>query len=151
MGIGMHAGVVAENGKFAAEVMRETGGRGVDVVLDLVGGGYVAESLGCMSPRGRLVLVGLMAGRKSELDLGLILSKRLTIVGTVLRSRPLEEKIEATSAFARHLVPLLGSAGGKAGQLRPIVDRVMPIAEAAAAHKYVESNDGFGKVVLQVP
>jgi NADPH:quinone reductase-like Zn-dependent oxidoreductase len=127
-------------------VLRETGGRGVDVVLDLVGGAYVPESLACMSPRGRHVLVGLMAGRKTELDLGLLLARRLTIVGTVLRSRPLEEKIEATSAFARHLVPLLGSAG----RLKPIIDRTFPLAEAGAAHKYVESNDGFGKVVLRV-
>jgi putative PIG3 family NAD(P)H quinone oxidoreductase len=143
--LGMDDGVVVDGAKFAAEVLRHSEGHGVDLVLELVGGGYVAEDLACMAPRGRLVLVGLMAGVRAELDLALLLRKRLELVGTVLRARPLEEKIAATRVFAHHVVPLVAR-----GQLRPVVDRVLPLAAAAEAHAYVASNDGFGKVVLAV-
>jgi len=135
--------VVAEGGKFAAGV-RETAGE-VDVVLELVGGGYLAEDLLCLSPRGRIVLVGLLAGARSELDLSLLLRKRLHLMGTVLRARPLEEKIAAMRAFVRHVVPLL-----QRGTCGPVVGRTWPLAEAAQAHTYVASNQGFGKVVLEV-
>ena len=136
--LGLDSGVLVEGGKFAGAVGP------VHVVLELVGGQYLAEDLACLLPRGRVVLVGLMAGVRADLDLGALLRKRLTIQGTVLRSRPLEEKIEATQAFVRHLVPLLAR-----GALRPVVDRVMPLAEAGAAHTYVASNQGFGKTVLE--
>jgi NADPH:quinone reductase-like Zn-dependent oxidoreductase len=86
-----------------------------------------------------------MAGARADLDLGLILRKRLELRGTVLRARPLEEKIAAIRAFARHVVPLLAR-----GVVRPVVDRVLPLAAAAEAHAYVAGNDGFGKVVLRV-
>ncbi len=142
--LGLDAGVVAEAGKFATAVNQAAPG-GVDVVLELVGGPYVAEDLACLAPRGRIVLVGLMAGVRAELDLGAILRKRFHLMGTVLRSRPLEEKIAATQDFVRHVVPLLAR-----GAVKPVVDRVMPLAEAAAAHTYVASNAGFGKVVLSV-
>jgi NADPH2:quinone reductase len=117
----------------------------VDVVLELVGGGYLAEDLQCVAPRGRIVLVGLLAGARAELDLRLMLHKRVSLCGTVLRARPLEEKIAATQHFVRHLVPLFGR-----GALRAIVDRVLPLDQAAEAHRYVASNAGFGKVVLEV-
>jgi NADPH2:quinone reductase len=143
--LGLAVGVVPEGGRFAVAVRDALSGRGVDVVLDLVGGPYVAESLVCCAPRARVVLVGLMAGARAELDLGAILSRRLELRGTVLRSRPLEEKIEVTRAFARHVVPLLEN-----GVVAPVVDRVLPLARAAEAHEYVASNVGFGKVVLEV-
>jgi putative PIG3 family NAD(P)H quinone oxidoreductase len=142
--LGLDHGVVAEGGGFAKAVTALAPG-GVDVVLELVGGGYLAEDLRCVAGRGRIVLVGLMAGLKAELDLGAILRKRLQLTGTVLRSRPLEEKIAATQVFARHLVPLIAR-----GSLRPVIDRRFPLAEAGAAHAYVQSNAGFGKVVLDV-
>jgi NADPH:quinone reductase len=140
--LGMAHGIVAESGKFARAVREATGGRGVDVVLELVGGPYVAEDIACVARGGRIILVGLMAGARGELDFGPILQKRVRLQGTVLRARPLEEKIVAGQLLAR-LGPLFAS-----GALRPVVDRVFPLAEAAAAHVYVGSNEGFGKVVL---
>jgi putative PIG3 family NAD(P)H quinone oxidoreductase len=143
--LGMRHGVHVVEGKFAQAVKNLTGGRGVDVVLELVGGAYVGEDLACMAPRARLVLVGLLAGARAEIDLGTLLRKRLEIQGTVLRARPLEEKIAVASVFARHLVPLVAR-----GELKPIVDRIFPLADAAAAHMYMAGNDVFGKVVLAV-
>jgi putative PIG3 family NAD(P)H quinone oxidoreductase len=134
---------VGERPKFADRVREMTGGRGVDVVLDLVGGNYVPESLAALAHRGRLVLVGLMAGPRAELDLGLVLRHRLRIVGTVLRSRPLEEKLLAGQVLSRHLAPLIAE-----GKLVPIVDRVFPLEQATEALAYMESNAGFGKTVL---
>ncbi len=143
--LGMDRGFTVDKGKFADDVLRATGGRGVDVVLELVGGGYVAEDLACMASQGRIVLVGLMAGVRADLDLGLVLRKRLTIIGTQLRARPLGEKIEVTRGFQRHVVPLV-----EAGTVAPVVERVLPLAEAAAAHQAMASNEGFGKIVLAV-
>lgn len=143
---GLDHGVVAGSPvAFADEVRRLTGGRGVDVVLDLVGGDYVPESLKACAPRARLVLVGLTGGRQAALDLGLVLARRLEIVGTVLRSRPLEEKIEAAHLLSDRIAPLVAL-----GRLRPVIEREMPLSEAAEAHRLVASNATLGKVVLTV-
>ena len=131
--------------RFADDVLRATEGRGVDVVLDLVGGSYVAEDIQCAARGGRIIVVGLMAGVRADIDLARVLHKRLAIRGTVLRSRPLGEKIEVTQAFARHLVPLVAT-----GALLPVVERVLPLGDAAAAHQAMASNEGFGKLVLRV-
>ena len=149
--LGMDAGIVPGKGdgqaggvpEFAARVKELTGGRGADVVLELVGGTYVPESLASLSTRGRLVLVGLLAGRRAEIDLGLFLQRRLRMFGTVLRARPLEEKILAAQVLGRRLGPLFA-----AGVLKPVIDRVLPLERAAEAHAHVGDNDGFGKVVL---
>jgi putative PIG3 family NAD(P)H quinone oxidoreductase len=141
--LGLDHGVVAADGRFAEGVLAATDGRGADVVLELVGGAYCAEDLRCVSRGGRIVVVGLLAGLRVELDLAMLLSKRLTVRGTVLRARPLEEKIAAMQAFARHVVPLF-----ERGALKPVVDRVLPLERAAEAHEHVGSNRGFGKVVL---
>ncbi len=122
-----------------------TGGRGVDVVCELVGGHYVPASIRALALHGRLVIISSAAGTKVELDLRAVMSRRLTIRGTVLRARPLEEKIAATRAFAAEVVPLFAN-----GVLRPVLDREYPLAEAAAAHAQMESNRTFGKVVLRV-
>ncbi len=143
--LGMNEGVVATNGKFADEVRRVAGERGVDVVLELVGGSYIEEDIACVALRGRIVLVGMMAGTRADVDLAGVLRKRVTIVGTMLRSRPLEEKIAAAQVFARHIVPLFAS-----GVLKPVVDRVMPLDLAAQAHAQLAANEGFGKIVLSV-
>jgi putative PIG3 family NAD(P)H quinone oxidoreductase len=143
--LGMDRGFAVDKGKFADDVLRATGGRGVDVVLELVGGGYVPEDVLCTATQGRIVVVGLMAGVRADVDLGHILRKRLTIIGTQLRNRPLGEKIEVTSTFARRVVPLV-----EQGRLVPIVERVMPLEEAGAAHAAMASNEGFGKIVLAV-
>jgi NADPH:quinone reductase-like Zn-dependent oxidoreductase len=99
-----------------------------------------------VAPRARIVIVGLVAGIRAELDLNLIRRKRLHLVGTQMRNRPLGEKIAATQEFARHVVPLL-----EAKALVPVVERVLPVTQAAEAHALMASNEGFGKLVLEVP
>ncbi len=140
--LGLDHGVLAEGGRFADAV---TALGSPDVILELVGGAYLAEDLRCVAPRGRILLIGTMAGPRTELDLGVVLRQRLRIQGTVLRSRPLEEKIAVTQTFARHLLPLF-----ERGALRPVIDRVLPLSAAAEAHTHLASNAGFGKVVLEV-
>jgi putative PIG3 family NAD(P)H quinone oxidoreductase len=144
---GLEDGVTVGNdlGPLAASVGRWTGGAGVQIVLDLAGGPYLAASIHAAATRGRIILIGTMAGRDASLPLGVILGKRLMIRGTMLRARPLEEKILATRAFAAQVVPLLAR-----GSVRPVVDRVFPLAQIAAAHAYLESNSSFGKVVLEI-
>jgi len=136
--------IVVTNGAFAPDVLRINAGRGVDVVLELVGGDYVAEDLACLAEKGRIVLVGMMGGHRTDLDLGQVLRKRAHVIGTMLRSRPIEEKIAAVQALERHVVPLLAR-----GTLKAVVDRTFPFARAAEAHAYMASNQGFGKIVLE--
>src|SRR6185437_754208 len=143
--LGMNAGVVPKGASFAAEVKEATGGRGVDVVIDLVGGDYTRESITACAQLGRVVVVGLTGGASTELPLGELLRRRATVVGTVLRARPLEEKIEAAHTLEKRLGLWLVE-----GRVRPIVDRVLPLAEAGAAHAYVAENTSFGKVLLEV-
>jgi NADPH:quinone reductase-like Zn-dependent oxidoreductase len=112
-----------------------------DVVLDLVGGPYVAASLQALAPRGRLVVVGLLGGASTEIPLGVLLARRLRIEGTVLRSRPIEEKITLAQAFRTRGLALLGDA-------RPVVDSVWPAIRAADAHRHMESDTSFGRIVL---
>lgn len=140
--LGMDTGITVENGRFA-DAVRAAQPDGAAVVLELVGGNYLAEDLRCTQTLGRIVLVGLLAGAKTELELGLVLRKRLRILGTVLRARPLEEKISAVRAFESQVVPLLVR-----GTIKPVVDCVMPLADAARAHERMASNAGFGKIVL---
>jgi NADPH:quinone reductase len=127
-------------GDWAKEV---TGGSGFHAVLDLNGGPYFPASLKALGLKGRIVLIGSVAGATAEVDLRQIFGKRLHIIGTVLRARPLEEKAMATAGFARDVVPLLAS-----GKLKPVIDAVYPLPEIAAAYHKVESNTTFGKVVL---
>ncbi len=129
---------------FAERVREVTDGRGADLVLDLVGGPYLAENLRSMGPLGRQVVVGLPGGRSAEVDLGLLLSKRLTLVGTALRSRSRIEKAAATRLFAEEVLPLLAD-----GRIRPVVHEVIPAAQAGRAHEVVASNLTFGKVILR--
>lgn len=125
---------------------RWTGGAGFDIVLDLVGGDYAEAAVLSLAPRGRLMCVGTIAGTRATLDLRRILSRRLTIRGTVLRGRTLEEKIAATDAFARDVLPLLA-----AGSVRPVVDGVYSWEAAAEAHERLERGDAVGKLVLTIP
>jgi NADPH:quinone reductase-like Zn-dependent oxidoreductase len=142
--LGLGEAILVEGGAFADEVRARTGGRGADVVVELVGGAYVAQSLACLASRGRIVVVGTMAGTQSEIDLVVLMRKRAELRGTTLRARPLEEKILAARAHERHLVPLFAR-----GVLRPVVDRVLSLAQAAEAHRLVQSNVTFGKLVLE--
>lgn len=127
-----------------ANAVNKASGHGADVILDLVGGNYFPENLASLAVKGRMILVGLTAGRKSEIDLGTALYKRAKIIGTVLRARSIEEKAAATRAFVDEVVPLLTS-----GNVRPNLDRVFPAAKIQEAHRYLESNESFGKVVIE--
>jgi putative PIG3 family NAD(P)H quinone oxidoreductase len=129
--------------RFADEVKKLTGRRGAAVILDFVGGAYAAENVACLAPGGRIVVIGTMGGPKAQLDLGLLMRARGSIHGTVLRPRPLEEKIAATQAFGRDVLPLIA-----AGKVKPIVDAVLPAARAREAHERMEANDSFGKLLL---
>jgi len=141
---GLDHGIVTRDGQFVESVLTFTGAKGVDVILDLVGGPYLEQNLTCLATKGRLMLVGLTAGRTAKFDLGMALSRRLKIIGTALRTRSLEEKSDAVRLFEKEVVPLLAN-----GRVRPNVDRVFPASEVRAAHKYLESNKSFGKVILE--
>jgi NADPH:quinone reductase len=145
---GMEGGWVAPGDltRLREQVDRWTGGQGMDVVLDLVGGPYVGASAAALGLKGRLLLIGSMGGREAQLPLGHVMSNRLTIRGTVLRSRPLEERILTTRAFAAEVVPML-----QRGAVRATIDSRFALAEIGAAHERLESNATFGKVVLDIP
>jgi len=122
-----------------------TAGRGFDVVLDLNGGPYFAASLQAMALKGRIILIGGVAGGKAEVELYQILRKRLHVIGTVMRARSLEEKIATTKAFGEEVVPLLAK-----GTIQPVIDSVFPLADAGAAFNRVAERGKRGKVVLRV-
>lgn len=130
---------------LAEAIRMAAGGEGIALAIDLLGTAAWALNLEVLAVRGRLVLVGTMSGTKVEADLGALMRKRLTVVGTVLRSRPIEEKIELVQSFAKTMLPLLA-----AGRLRPVVDRVVPLEDAASAHAAMERNENFGKIVLTI-
>ena len=142
--LGLDEAIIADHANFSERVLEVTGGKGVDVILDLVGGAYFGENLKCIALKGRLMLVGLTAGSKAEIDLGAALRKRAKIIGTVLRARSTEEKGEAVRRFADEVVPLLADK-----TIVPNVDRVFPAADVRSAHEYLESNESFGKVILE--
>ncbi len=143
--LGMDHGILVgkDEPRFADEVRRLTGKRGCPLVLDFVGAPYAAENLAALAPGGRIVVIGTMGGAKPTIDLSLLMRTRATIVGTVLRPRPLEEKIAATQAFARDVLPLVA-----AGRVKPVVDAVLPAARVREAHERLERNESFGKLVL---
>jgi NADPH:quinone reductase-like Zn-dependent oxidoreductase len=145
--LGLDHGILVgkEEPRFAEEVRKLTGKRGAAVILDFVAGAYTPENLGCVAPGGRIVIIGTMGGGKPVVDLGLLMRARASIVGTVLRPRPLEEKIRATRLFAKDVLPLLA-----AGKVKPIVDAVLPLERAREAHERLERNESFGKLVLSL-
>jgi len=143
LGLDNSVAVGGQPSNFVETVQKWTNGAGVDVILDLVGSNYLAENLEALASRGRLICVGTMAGAKSEIDLGLLLRKRVTIIGTMLRGRSIEEKAEATRLFASAVLPLVSR-----GAIRPVIDRVFPVDEIRQAHERMESNASFGKIVL---
>lgn len=144
---GLQDGIaVRENfDEMVSAAERWTSGRGINVVLDLVGGPYVKASQKLLAGKGRMVLVGTIAGGTYELDSRFVMSKRLEIRGTVLRARSLEEKIQATQSFAAEVVPLLAR-----GVLRPNIDSVFKMSDIGKAHERMESNQTFGKVVVTI-
>jgi NADPH2:quinone reductase len=131
--------------KVVTAVKRWTDDAGVNVVLDLVGAAYLKANLAALAHRGRLIFVGTTSGSKAEIDISVAMGKRLRIMGTALRTRSLEEKATATRLFTEHVVPLLAC-----GAVRPVVDTVFSIKDVREAHRRIESNESFGKVVLMI-
>jgi tumor protein p53-inducible protein 3 len=132
-------------GDFAPAVRAATAGRGVDVVLDSIGGRYFASNLECLAPDGRLVIIGLIGGAKAEINLAALLMRRLQVIGSTLRARSVADKAQIVSGFVERFGAALA-----AGRIKPVIDRVLPLAQAAEAHRVVQSSVHFGKVVLRV-
>jgi NADPH:quinone reductase-like Zn-dependent oxidoreductase len=142
-------GAIAINYKeqdFLAVVKQMTDGQGVDVILDPVGGAYLDRNINALRRFGRLISIGLLSGSKGELNMGQVLGKRLRIIGSTLRTRPVAEKIAITRRFEAEVWPKLID-----GRLRPIIDIAFLIAEAQAAHEYVREDRNIGKVILEMP
>ncbi len=143
--LGLDCGINYKEQDFEEVVLAETGDRGVDAILDMVGAPYWEKNTKCLAPTGRMIVVGFMGGANAEVNLGTLLSKRLRIFGTALGPRPLEDKVILTRDFGKNVLPLFSS-----GRLKPIIDRTFPLEEAGQAHAYMEANKNFGKIVLKV-
>ena len=130
---------------FVARLREATGGTGVDVILDMVGGDYLARNLKCLVPGGRLVLIALLGGARSEINLAPVMMKRLTLTGSTLRPRSVAEKAAIAAALAERVWPLLA-----AGRVRPVMHAAFPLEAAADAHRLMESSAHIGKIVLEV-
>jgi NADPH2:quinone reductase len=133
------------NEDFVAVIRQLTGGRGVDVILDMVGGDYVPRELSCLADDGRLSLIAFLGGTKTSLDMTDILRRRLTITGSTLRPRPVEVKATIARALREKVWPLI-----EAGKIRPVIYRTFALEEAAAAHALMESSEHVGKILLSV-
>ena len=143
--LGLHCVLDAGHGDLASEIRLRTGSGGADVVLDLVGAAAWDLNVDVLRERGRLVVIGLLGGSRPDVDLAQLMRKRLTVIGSTLRARPLEEKAALVQEFGRRMLPLFA-----VGRLRPLVDRAYPWNEAAEAHARMERNENFGKIVLTV-
>ncbi len=147
LALGLADGIVLTAGLDALEeaVTRWTKGHGMDVTLELVGGPYLVASLKAAAHKGRIIVVGTMGGAAADIPLGVLMRKRLMMRGTMLRSRSTAEKIDATARFAREVVPLFAVS-----KLHPIIDCVLPLERVAEAHRLMESNRTFGKIVMEL-
>ena len=143
--LGATAAIDYRTEDFAARARELTGGRGVDVVLDHIGARYLAANLAALAPGGRLVEIGLMGGAVAELNLAQLLLRRLAVIGSTLRSRSNEDKAAIVEGFRARF----GAALAR-GALRPVVDRVLPLEQAAEAHRLMQASEHFGKIVLRV-
>ena len=143
--LGAHTVVDYRNEDFVEAVARVTGGRGVDAILDHIGGPYLERNMKALATNGRIALIGIMGGRKAEIDLGRLLVKRQEIIGSVLRPRPADEKARIIARFRDAVMPLF-----EARRIVPPIDRVYPLEEAAEAHRRMERGEHFGKIVLKV-
>ena len=133
------------DGSFLEDAKAFAGPGGVDVILDPVGAGYLADNLVLLGTGGRLVLIGLMSGAQADINLGLLMIKRARVIGSTLRARPVEEKAEVMGQLETLVWPKIA-----AGEIKPIVDATFPIQETAAAHDHVASDQTIGKVILSV-
>ncbi len=143
--LGADMGWDRHSGSFREAVLEWSEGDGVDVILDPVGAGYFADNLACLARDGRLIIIGLMGGMETTVNLGLMMMKRLRIVGSTLRARPVAEKAAVMDRLRAEIWPLLAQ-----GTIKPVVETVVPIAEAERAHALIAGDGTVGKVVLQV-
>ena len=143
--LGAEGGFDRHDGDFQEAVRSWAGERGVDVILDVVGAAYFAQNVACLGLRGRLLLVGLMGGVQTDVNLGMLMMKRLRVIGSTLRARPVAEKARVMDALWSRVWPLFGD-----GSVKPVIEAVMPVQDAEEAHRLVESNETVGKVVLAV-
>ncbi len=143
-GLAADDGIAVTDGRFAGAVAARTGGAGAAVILDAVGAAYLEENLRALASRGRLVLIGTLGGATGPAPIGMLLGKRATVIGTVLRARPIEEKIALARLAAARLVPMF-----EAGLLAPVVDTVLPMTACAEAHAHMERDENVGKLVLR--
>lgn len=143
--LGVHHVINYRELSFADEVKTLTRGKGVNVILDHLGGSYLADNMKCLAVGGRLVVIGIMGGSKAELNVALMMVKRQQIIGSVLRSRPVKEKAAIIADFEKTVLPLFSE-----GTIEPLVSDVYTLAEAASAHKAMEQGSHFGKIVLEV-
>tara|TARA_B100001750_G_C15512070_1_gene604368 strand:- start:1347 stop:2336 length:990 start_codon:yes stop_codon:yes gene_type:complete len=141
--LGLENGVLADD-SWPKRVLELTGGRGADVILDLVGGPYFEGNQRVIATKGRHIVVGVPGGSDSTVNLGRLMGKRASIRGTVLRARPLPEKVGLSQAFVEDVLP-----GFISGELEPVIDKIFPAAEADEAHRYMEENRNFGKILLE--
>ena len=130
---------------FVEVVKQATGGTGVDVILDVIGGEYLDRDVACIAVRGRIIQVGVMGGGNTAFNLGALMPKRASLTGTVLRARPLEEKIALSQRFSSEITPLFES-----GLLRPVIDRRYPFTAIAEAHAFMGANGNVGKIVIDI-
>jgi NADPH:quinone reductase-like Zn-dependent oxidoreductase len=142
LALGLDVGVMGDEA-WPERVLEASGGDGVDLILDLVGGAYLAGNQRVLAERGRQIVVGVPSGAKAEIDLRLLMGKRALIKGTVLRARPLEEKISLARDFEHRVCPLFA-----ARRMVPVVDRTFKPDEAPEAHRFLQENRNFGKVLL---
>jgi putative PIG3 family NAD(P)H quinone oxidoreductase len=143
--LGADEGIDHREEDFVARLAEITGGRGADVILDVIGAAYLERNLQALARDGRLVVIGLQGGVRAEIDLNAMLSRRLSLIATTLRSRPVEQKAEIVRRGAADLLPGLAD-----GSLRPVIDRVLPLDRAAEAHRAMEAGEPVGKIVLRV-
>lgn len=141
--LGLDVAIPGGETDWSSQVMHETGGRGVDVIVDLVGGDYLTGDLDCVAEGGRIIVVGVPGGRTAEVDLRRLMSRRASIAGTVLRARPLEEKIALAQQVGRRLIPLIERSGAV-----PVVERTFAPDEAPEAHRMMEANLNFGTLSI---
>lgn len=143
--LGAEEGINYKESDFVAEILRLTDRQGVDVVVDFIGATYLERNLSVLKTKGRLLQLGLISGSVTEINLNTVMRNRLRLIGSVLRTRSIDEKIDVTQRFMDRWLPELAR-----GEIRPIIDTVFPLAAASDAHKYMEANRNFGKIILKV-
>jgi putative PIG3 family NAD(P)H quinone oxidoreductase len=143
--LGAVRGIDYKTENFVEVIKQETDGRGVDIILDMVAGSYVGRNIDCAALEGRIVVIALIGGARAEVNMGKILMQRLTLTGSTLRSRTVEQKAAVAAAVLQNVWPLL-----RAGRARPVIHATFPLAQASEAHRLMESSNHIGKIVLTV-